>query len=77
MYVYGFYKAAGVKGIEIIGNSEARQEMEERSGRTLSAAVLWDLARSDIQAFLLYRLSTGSTHYEYAFQKTLFARQYY
>jgi hypothetical protein len=70
MYVYGFYKSAGLKGLEVVGDAEARTQMEEKTGRTISTAVLGDLARSSIQAYLLYRLSEGRNGYEYAFGRT-------
>lgn len=69
MYLYGFYKAAGLEGIRRAGDPLERAELEERSGRTLESTVLGDLGRADIQAFLLYRL-TNAGDYDYAWGRT-------
>lgn len=70
MYFYGFYKSAGLDGLEAFQSSAARAELTEQTGRSLEGLLLGDLARSDIQAFLLYRLRTYPTDYEYALGKT-------
>ena len=55
MYIYGFYKGAGVEGLASVLNSESRVELESKTGRNLEAALLGDLARADVQSYLLYR----------------------
>jgi hypothetical protein len=60
MYVYGFYK-------ELNGKSESISQtiaLGKKRGRTLPAALLGDLGRADIQAFILYRLVSGDNDYE-------------
>lgn len=72
MYIYGFYKGAGLEGLQAISSAEARAQMEDRTQRTIAGTVLGDLARSDIQAYLLYRLSEGTNGYQYALGRTYF-----
>jgi len=57
MYGYGFYKSFGADAVQALDGSAARAELLESSTRTLDAVVLGDLARSDVQAFELYRLT--------------------
>lgn len=70
MYAYGFYKAAGVDALAALDDPEARADIAERSGRTLSRTVLADLSRADVQAFLLHRLSRSEADYSYAAGRT-------
>lgn len=69
LYFYGFYKGAGLDGLAALQRAEARVELTQQTGRGLETLLLGDLARSDVQAFLLYRLST-SNNYEYALGRT-------
>ncbi len=70
MYFYGFYKSAGLEGLRALESAEARVELENQTGRTPEALLLTDLARSDIQAFLLYRLWRPGSDYQYAWGRT-------
>ena len=74
MYVYGFYKAAGREGVRAVltGSAEA-DELADRGNRSIETAILADLGRADVQAFLLYRLTRAGTDYQYAFGRTYFA----
>ena len=74
MYYYGFYKSAGTEGLQALESPTAANALEEKTGRTSDVVILGDLGRSDVQAFLLYRL-TGSTasNYEYAWGETYLA----
>ena len=56
MYIYGFYKGAGIEGIASALDSESRAELETQTGRTLEATLLGDLARADVQSYILYRI---------------------
>ena len=56
MYIYGFYKGAGVEGVASVLDGQSRIELEDKTGRTLEAALLDDLARADVQAYLLYKI---------------------
>jgi hypothetical protein len=69
MYVYGFYKQDGTQALELLQNPGQITAAEERGGRTVDAALLGDMARTDIQSYLLYRLwSVGK--YDYAYGAT-------
>lgn len=70
MYIYGFYKAAGVQGLEAVTNTSSRERLEGHSGRTLEAVLLGDLARADVQAYLLKRVTDPQSGYELAWGKT-------
>ena len=59
MYLYGFYKSQGRTALETIQSVEAMREAEVRTGRTGSAILLGDLARTEIQAVLLSRVRDG------------------
>jgi hypothetical protein len=65
LYVYGLYKSGGRDGVATLGDAGARAELEGRSGRTVETALLGDLGRSDVQAYLLYRLCDRESDYEY------------
>ena len=71
MYVYGFYKSAGVDGLQkAFESSQARTAVEGKIRRPLSSTLLDDLGRSDVQAYLLYRLNQPRCDYQYAFGRT-------
>jgi len=66
MYVYGFYKSGGLDGLLAARDTTERAVFEEQTGRTLEATLLGDLARADIQAFILYRLCQYPDEYDLA-----------
>lgn len=70
LYIYGFYKGGGIEGLQAVTDEEVRVEMSENQNRDLEATFLNDLGRSDIQAFLLYRMVSPESDYEYAFGRT-------
>jgi hypothetical protein len=71
MYFYGFYKSGGVAGLErALQSSDARAQVEQETHRPLRATILGDLARSDIQAALLYRLVRPQSDYQYGLGRT-------
>jgi hypothetical protein len=70
MYFYGFYKAYGLASLDIIRTSESRVERSEESGRTVGKLLLGDLGRSDIQAFLFYRLTDSANNYRLRWGET-------
>jgi hypothetical protein len=69
MYLYGFYKAQGLDAINTIQTAEERQTAGEKTGRTLDTTLLGDLARSEIQSYLLYRIVV-IRDYDYALGST-------
>ncbi len=74
MYVYGFFKAGGLDGIKTaLEGQEARTQLEEKSGRTWQGLILGDLGRSDIQAFMLYKLMFPESDYKYVWGETYLA----
>ncbi len=73
MYVYGFYKNAGLDVLRLIDDPAARVELERETRRDLPTLLLGDLGRSDVQAFLLYRLARPESDYEYALGRTYVA----
>ena len=68
MYVYGFYKSFGVDAIDVLDEQEAFVDLTDRNTRTLPVVLLGDFARSSIQSYLLFRLTSGEVldDYEYA-----------
>jgi hypothetical protein len=69
MYFYGFYKAAGVGAFDAIDDPSRLEEIKERNGRTLDTLLLGDMARTEIQSYLLYRLWSAGD-YDYSFGAT-------
>ena len=70
MYVYGFYKESGIKALIAFEGQSSLTDMEHKTGRTFHSMLLGDLGRSDVQAFLLYRLWLSPTNYDYAWGRT-------
>lgn len=70
MYGYGFYKSHGLEGILSIDSRESLVDLELRSGRSLESLLLGDLSRSDVQAYILYRLWNQPSQYDYAWGRT-------
>jgi hypothetical protein len=69
MYAYGFYKNLG-RDVLLAYEDGASTELAQTEHRTLDGLLLGDLGRADVQAFLLYRLSTGRGDYSYAWGRT-------
>jgi hypothetical protein len=69
MYLYGFYKALG-RDVVTVYEQGTLSELGEKLDRTFEGLVLGDLGRSDVQAFLLYRLSMPGGDYTYAWGRT-------
>ena len=72
MYFYGFFKDSGVKGLKVLDSARARAELTEQTGRSFDSTLLGDLGRSDVQAFVLYRILRPESDYEYAWGRTYF-----
>jgi hypothetical protein len=73
MYFYGFFKGAGLNGLNAFTDEAARAELEQKTDRDLNATLLSDLERSDVQAFMLYRISLPDSDYSYAWGRTYVA----
>ena len=72
MYIYGFFKEGGVEGVQQALQKDSA-DVETKSGRTWQNLLLGDLGRSDVQAFVLYRIVRHNSDYEYAWGRTYFA----
>lgn len=70
MYAYGLFKGAGLEAVEALESAEARQALAEQTRRPVESVLLDDFGRSDVQAFLLYRLMMPGSDYEYAWGRT-------
>jgi hypothetical protein len=70
MYVYGFYKDVGVQAFQMIGNPAAVSEFQGKTYRSVDFTLLEDFARSDVQAYLLYRLNEPGSDYQLAMGRT-------
>lgn len=74
MYIYGFFKTGGLDALSTaLEGQEARASLEQKSGRSWQSLVLQDLGRSDIQAFLLYRVSQPDSDYQYTWGRSYFS----
>jgi hypothetical protein len=73
MYVYGFYKNAGLDALRMFEDPSTRVELERETRRDLPTLLLGDLGRSDVQAFVLYQLARPDSDYDYAFGRTYVA----
>lgn len=65
MVIYAAYKHGGTKDFE-----KALKGEETKRGTTLTHVVLGDLSRSDVQAFLYYRMSRVGSDYDLAWGRT-------
>jgi hypothetical protein len=72
IHLYGFYKHLSGRGWEAFYSSKAREEMiyERRGGGTILGTLVGDLARADVQAFMVYRLMEFPEQYHYRFGLT-------
>jgi hypothetical protein len=71
LYIYGFYKSAGASGVsQALSGSEERNQLSEKSGRTFKTILLGDFGRTDVQAFILYKLINDGRDFGYAKGRT-------
>jgi hypothetical protein len=70
MYVYGFYKVSQQTFLSAVGSQEELRLLGEKTGRNLDAVLLGDIERSDMQAFMLFRLADDASNVEYALGRT-------
>jgi hypothetical protein len=70
MYVYGFYKSYRGEFLREYEQSSSLSELSERTGRTFDRMLIADLSRSDIQAFLVYRLYADDSVYSLRYGTT-------
>ncbi|MBN1796604.1 MAG: hypothetical protein JW804_08020 [Sedimentisphaerales bacterium] len=71
LYLYSFYKKLGREGFQAFYLAEVRKQMAyEVEGGTPISILLGDLARADIQAYMLYRLKENPGNYNCVWGKT-------
>lgn len=71
LYLYGFYKNMGTEASRAFSaSSDERDEMEETTGRSWKRLAVDDLGRSDVQAFILFRLKNDPDDFAYAKGRT-------
>jgi hypothetical protein len=70
MYAYGLFKGAGLNAVDALASSEARETLAAETGRPLESTILDDFGRSDVQAYLLYRMTAPDRDYQYAWGRT-------
>src|SRR5699024_9263869 len=56
IFLYGIYKGAGDKGLEIFNSNESITEIADETERGIDTVLLGDLSRFRTQAFILHRL---------------------
>jgi hypothetical protein len=70
MYIYGFYKVSPDTFWTALTSSESRAIISQSSGRDLDGVLLGDLERSDIQAYLLFRIMQDGSQVRYGYGAT-------
>jgi hypothetical protein len=71
LYFYAFYKAMGKDaGEAITASQEDRAYLAQQKHKTFRGLVLWDMARADLQAYILYRLMNDGKDFDYAKGRT-------
>jgi hypothetical protein len=70
MYIFGFYKISPETFRLAITSSEDRAAVAQSTGRNLDAVLLADFERSDIQAYLLFRIMQEGRDIKYAYGTT-------
>jgi hypothetical protein len=69
-YFYGFYKGAGRSALSAVEGNAGIAALEELTGRTVKTVILGDLARADVQALILQRVTGPNRSYQYAWGRT-------
>ena len=64
MYLYGFYKSYGDQVLRVYEESGGVSELSQRTGRTVEHLLIRDLSRTDVQAFLIFRLLADDVPYD-------------
>lgn len=73
LYVMGFYKALGSDFFQIFEKELDFAQLEKETNRTLETAIIGDLSRADVQAYMLYNLTEKWREFPYARGRTYFA----
>jgi hypothetical protein len=70
MWVFSLYKEVGLGTVDVLADRETQEVVTLKSNRTIDSVLLGDLGRSDVQAFLVYRLTRPDSDFEYAWGRT-------
>lgn len=70
VYALAFYKGAGTKALVGLEGTRQREVLQQATNYSARGVVLFDFARSAVQAHLLYRLTEFGDEYDYAYGKT-------
>jgi hypothetical protein len=76
MYIYGFYKASPglfsdpAQIVDTLLSPESRANLEQTTHRNFDGVLMGDLERSDMQAYLLYRMMEDGGSIQYAYGRT-------
>lgn len=70
IHLYDYRKKLGPRGWAAFYSAKAREELSYEKGGTLLNTLLGDLAKADIQAFLLYGLMENVPDYKYLYGRT-------
>ena len=70
LWVYSFYKDLGPQVINYLGEQDAVQQLEKRTGRSFIGTLIGDFSRVDVHAYMLYRLVAAPERYELRYGRT-------
>jgi len=71
LYFYAFYKSMGKDATQAFtASAEDREEIARETHRTPGALLLVDLGRSDVQAYVLFKLENDIKDFDYAKGRT-------
>lgn len=73
MYFVGFFKTLGSQLFDVAQSTASIAQLEKQTNRSFQVVAISDLSRADIQAYLLFRLSSRDSDYEYAWGRTYFS----
>jgi hypothetical protein len=73
IYFLALYKGVGAKAVGALQSSAQRSSLEQQTAYDPQAVLLFDMARSSVQAYLLFRLTDPGSDYEYAWGRTYLA----
>jgi hypothetical protein len=70
LWVFALYKVAGLDTVDVLADQETEDAVARKNGRTIDSVLFGDLGRSDVQAFLVYRLTGPYNDFEYGLGRT-------
>lgn len=70
MYLMGFFKVLGADFVQVLLNPSQLTFFEQETNRTFRGALIGDLSRADVQAYMLYNLIERWPDFPYAWGRT-------